>query len=112
MTFASDDVPITELAAAAPRKRGLTVEGPTDADILPDDMRHHVAYLVTYHDQGDLPVRILTERTAAAITIGANAPFPTLATGLACTVAWQGSADRALCLPLSDCSPLTAQKGH
>ncbi|WP_306192831.1 MULTISPECIES: PdxA family protein [unclassified Streptomyces] len=106
--FGDDDKLITEPAVTALRERGVTVEGPTGADILLGGARDHDAYLAMYHDQGHIPVKTLAGRTAAAVTIGAGAPFSSVGHGPAFDIAGQGSADpsavlAALRLLASDC---------
>ncbi|MEU8756354.1 4-hydroxythreonine-4-phosphate dehydrogenase PdxA [Streptomyces chartreusis] len=91
--FGEDDRLITEPAVAALRQRGVTAEGPTGADILLGGGRYHDAYLAMYHDQGHIPVKVLAGRTAAAVTIGAGAPFSSVGHGPAFDIAGRGSAD-------------------
>ncbi|WP_078962782.1 PdxA family protein [Streptomyces sp. TP-A0875] len=91
--FGTDDQEITEPAVAALRERGLRAEGPAGADILLGGERDYDAYLAMYHDQGHIPVKTLAGRTAAAVTIGAGAPFSSVGHGPAFDIAGHGVAD-------------------
>ncbi|WP_079127661.1 PdxA family dehydrogenase [Streptomyces sp. TP-A0874] len=91
--FGTGDQEITEPAVLAMRERGLRAEGPTGADILLGGERDHDAYLAMYHDQGHIPIKTLAGRTAAAVTIGAGAPFASVGHGPAFDIAGRGAAD-------------------
>lgn len=91
--FGEDDSRVTEPAVAALRDRGVRVDGPTGADILLGGDRDADAYLAMYHDQGHIPIKTLAGRTAAAVTIGAGAPFASVGHGPAFDIAGQGIAD-------------------
>ncbi|MEU8733650.1 4-hydroxythreonine-4-phosphate dehydrogenase PdxA [Streptomyces tendae] len=91
--FGDDDELVTEPAVAALLEHGVTAEGPVGADILLGGIRDHDAYLAMYHDQGHIPVKVLAGRSAAAVTIGAGAPFASVGHGPAFDIAGQGSAD-------------------
>ncbi|MDP9888618.1 PdxA family dehydrogenase [Pseudarthrobacter enclensis] len=91
--FGEDDSRVTEPAVAALRDRGVRVDGPTGADILLGGDRDADAYLAMYHDQGHIPIKTLAGRTAAAVTIGAGAPFASVGHGPAFNIAGQGIAD-------------------
>lgn len=91
--FGEDDSRVTEPAVAALRERGVRVDGPTGADILLGGDRDADAYLAMYHDQGHIPIKTLAGRTAAAVTIGAGAPFASVGHGPAFNIAGQGIAD-------------------
>ncbi|EPD54405.1 PdxA family dehydrogenase [Streptomyces sp. HGB0020] len=91
--FGDDDKLITEPAVATLREHGVRADGPTGADILLGGPRDHDAYLAMYHDQGHIPVKILAGRTAAAVTIGAGAPFSSVGHGPAFDIAGRGGAD-------------------
>lgn len=91
--FGDDDSRVTEPAVAALRARGIRVDGPTGADVLLGGNRDADAYLAMYHDQGHAPVKALAGRTAAAVTIGAGAPFSSVGHGPAFDIAGQDIAD-------------------
>lgn len=91
--FGEDDSRVTEPAVVALRDRGVRVDGPTGADILLGGDRDADAYLAMYHDQGHIPIKTLAGRTAAAVTIGAGAPFASVGHGPAFNIAGQGIAD-------------------
>jgi 4-hydroxythreonine-4-phosphate dehydrogenase len=96
--FGTDDQEITEPAVATLRERGLRAEGPTGADILLGGKRDCDAYLAMYHDQGHIPIKTLAGRTAAAVTIGAGAPFSSVGHGPAFDIAGRGVADPSAAL--------------
>nr|WP_246331048.1 4-hydroxythreonine-4-phosphate dehydrogenase PdxA [Saccharopolyspora hordei] len=91
--FGRDDQEVVVPAVAALRERGLDVDGPTGADVLLGGDRDHDAYLAMYHDQGHIPVKTLAGRRAAAVTIGAGAPFSSVGHGPAFDIAGRGIAD-------------------
>ncbi|MBS0338416.1 MAG: 4-hydroxythreonine-4-phosphate dehydrogenase PdxA [Proteobacteria bacterium] len=91
--FGDEDQQVTEPAVAALRERGLDIVGPTGADILLGGERDCDAYLAMYHDQGHVPIKTLAGRTAAALTIGAGAPFSSVGHGPAFDIAGSGIAD-------------------
>lgn len=96
--FGEDDSRVTEPAVAALRDRGVRVDGPTGADILLGGDRDADAYLAMYHDQGHTPIKTLAGRTAAAVTIGAGAPFASVGHGPAFDIAGQDIADQSAVL--------------
>ncbi|WP_445281887.1 PdxA family dehydrogenase [Streptomyces sp. DSM 118148] len=109
--FGDDDKLVTEPAVAALRELGVPAEGPVGADILLGGARHHDAYLAMYHDQGHIPVKVLAGRTAAAVTIGAGAPFASVGHGPAFDIAGQGNADPGAVLAALRLLAPTVQEG-
>ena len=109
--FGAEDRRITEPAVAALRGQGVAAEGPTGADILLGGARDHDAYLAMYHDQGHIPIKALAGRSAAAVTIGAGAPFSSVGHGPAFDLAGQGSADPSAVLAALRLLDPTVQEG-
>jgi 4-hydroxythreonine-4-phosphate dehydrogenase len=91
--FGEDDSRVTEPAVDALRAQGVHVDGPSGADVLLGGDRGADAYLAMYHDQGHIPIKAVAGRTAAAVTIGAGAPFASVGHGPAFDIAGQDVAD-------------------
>src|SRR6185437_11841603 len=64
-----DDERITKPAVAELRKRGLSIDGPIGADLLLSQRRHDV-YLAMFHDQGHIPIKLISPLRASAMTLG------------------------------------------
>ena len=77
-----------------PSHRGvkLLTDGPTGADVLLAN-RKHDGYLAMYHDQGHVPVKLISPRQASAVTIGAGILFSSVGHGSAHDIAGRGIAD-------------------
>ena len=90
--FGDDDQRITEPAAAMARAGGIHVDGPAGADVLLAS-RKHDAYVAMYHDQGHVPVKLISPRTASAVAIGAPVVFSSVGHGSAHDIAGRGIAD-------------------
>jgi 4-hydroxy-L-threonine phosphate dehydrogenase PdxA len=90
--FGDDDERITKPAAAALRARGITVDGPVGADLLLSQRRHDF-YLAMFHDQGHIPIKLISPLRASALTIGTPILFASVAHGCAFDIAGKGVAD-------------------
>ncbi|WP_375002389.1 PdxA family protein [Aeromicrobium sp. CTD01-1L150] len=90
--FGDADLRISGPAAEQLRAAGIDITDPTGADVLLGDPQCD-GYLAMYHDQGHIPVKLLAGRRAAAVTIGAGAPFSSVGHGPAFDIAGRGAAD-------------------
>jgi 4-hydroxy-L-threonine phosphate dehydrogenase PdxA len=90
--FGDEDERITEPAARLLRAAGIVVEGPTGADLLLGQRRCDV-YLAIFHDQGHIPIKLLSPLRASALTIGTDILFSSVGHGCAFDIAGQGFAD-------------------
>ena len=92
--FGDDDERITKPAVAELRRLGVQVDGPVGADLMLAQRRHD-AYLAMFHDQGHIPVKLLSPLRASALAIGVPILFSSVAHGCAHDIAGQGLADPA-----------------
>ncbi|SJZ32544.1 4-hydroxythreonine-4-phosphate dehydrogenase [Enhydrobacter aerosaccus] len=90
--FGDEDERITKPAAAALRARGVAVDGPVGADLLLSERRHDF-YLAMFHDQGHIPIKLISPLRASALTIGVPILFASIAHGCAFDIAGKGIAD-------------------
>jgi 4-hydroxy-L-threonine phosphate dehydrogenase PdxA len=90
--FGDDDERVTKPAVAELRKRGLVVEGPVGGDLLLSQRQHDV-YLAMFHDQGHIPIKLISPLRASAMTIGVPVLFASVAHGCAFDIAGKGLAD-------------------
>jgi 4-hydroxy-L-threonine phosphate dehydrogenase PdxA len=90
--FGDDDERITKPAVAELRKRGLSIDGPIGADLLLSQRKHDV-YLAMFHDQGHIPIKLISPLRASAMTIGVPVLFASVAHGCAFDIAGKGVAD-------------------
>lgn len=90
--FGDDDERITKPAVDTLQAQGVVVDGPLGADVLLA-ARTHTGYVALYHDQGHVPVKVLSGRTSIAMTIGAGVPFCSVGHGAAFDIAGNGTAD-------------------
>jgi 4-hydroxy-L-threonine phosphate dehydrogenase PdxA len=90
--FGDDDERITKPAVAELNKRGFIIEGPVGADLLLSQRRHDV-YLAMFHDQGHIPIKLISPLRASAMTIGVPVLFASVAHGCAYDIAGKGVAD-------------------
>ena len=89
--FGDDDQRISEPAAAQVRSEGIKADGPIGADVLLAN-RKHDAYVAMYHDQGHVPVKLISPRVASAVAIGAPVVFSSVGHGSAHDIAGNGIA--------------------
>lgn len=90
--FGDADECITRPAAERLRAAGLLVDGPLGADALLADRRHDL-YVAMLHDQGHIPVKLLSPKQASALSIGADVILSSVGHGCAMDIAGQGIAD-------------------
>jgi len=90
--FGDDDQRITEPAVQRLRALGHQVEGPVGADVLLGQRRHD-AYLAMFHDQGHIPIKLLSPLRSSAMTIGTDILFSSVGHGCAHDIAGKGVAD-------------------
>lgn len=90
--FGDADERITRPAAERLRATGLQVDGPVGADALLADRRHDL-YVAMLHDQGHIPVKLLSPKQASALSIGADVILSSVGHGCAMDIAGQSIAD-------------------
>ena len=92
--FGDEDERVTKPAAERLRAEGLLVDGPLPADLVLSQRRHD-AYLAMFHDQGHIPIKLLSPLRATSLTLGTPIVFASVAHGCAHDIAGSGSADPA-----------------
>jgi 4-hydroxy-L-threonine phosphate dehydrogenase PdxA len=92
--FGDHDERITKPAVAELRRRGIEADGPIGADLLLAQ-RKHDAYLAMFHDQGHIPVKLLSPLRSSALSIGTPVLFSSVGHGCAYDIAGKGVADPA-----------------
>lgn len=90
--FGDDDTRATAPAVAMLREQGVDAHGPAGADALLASRRHD-AYLAMYHDQGHVPIKLLSPNRASALAIGTSVLFSSVGHGCAFDIAGRGCAD-------------------
>jgi 4-hydroxy-L-threonine phosphate dehydrogenase PdxA len=90
--FGDDDNRITMPAVQRLRELGIDASGPTGADLLLGQRRHDV-YLAMFHDQGHIPIKLLSPLRASALSIGTGLLFSSVGHGSAFDIAGKGVAD-------------------
>jgi 4-hydroxy-L-threonine phosphate dehydrogenase PdxA len=90
--FGDEDERITKPAVARLRTLGIAADGPMGADLLLGQ-RKHDAYLAMFHDQGHIPIKLLSPLRASALSIGAGVLFSSVGHGSAFDIADKGEAD-------------------
>jgi len=90
--FGDEDERITRPAVARLRALGIAADGPFGADLLLGQ-RKHDAYLAMFHDQGHIPIKLLSPLRASALSIGAGVLFSSVGHGSAFDIAGKGVAD-------------------
>lgn len=92
--FGDDDERITKPAIERLRALGVAADGPAGADVLLSQRSHDV-YLAMFHDQGHIPVKLLSPLRASALSIGTPVLFSSVAHGCAYDIAGRGVADHS-----------------
>lgn len=92
--FGTDDERVTKPAAARLKAAGLDVSGPAGADLMISERRHD-GYVVMFHDQGHIPIKLLSPRRASALAIGTPVVFSSVGHGCAYDIAGKGVAEPA-----------------
>jgi 4-hydroxy-L-threonine phosphate dehydrogenase PdxA len=90
--FGDEDERITKPAVERLRALGIAVDGPVGADLLLGQRKHDV-YLAMFHDQGHIPIKLLSPLRASALSIGAGVLFSSVGHGSAFDIAGKGMAD-------------------
>jgi 4-hydroxy-L-threonine phosphate dehydrogenase PdxA len=90
--FGDDDQAINVAAVSRLRKMGYAVDGPAGADVMLSQ-RNHDVYLAMYHDQGHIPIKLLSPTTASAMSVGSSILFSSVGHGCAYDIAGRGVAD-------------------
>jgi 4-hydroxy-L-threonine phosphate dehydrogenase PdxA len=90
--FGDDDQAVNVPAVARLREMGYVVDGPAGADVMLAQRKHDV-YLAMYHDQGHIPIKLLSPVTASAISVGSSIVFSSVGHGCAFDIAGHGVAD-------------------
>lgn len=89
--FGQEDRAITEPAAALLRAEGFDITGPAGGDMLLA-ARSHDLYVAIFHDQGHIPIKLLSPQRASALSIGADVILSSVGHGSAMDIAGQGVA--------------------
>src|SRR5579862_294626 len=89
-----EDEDVTKPAVAELRARGIAADGPTGGDLMLSQRRHDV-YLAMFHDQGHIPMKLLSPLRSSALTIGTPVLFSSVGHGCAYDIAGKGVADAA-----------------
>jgi 4-hydroxy-L-threonine phosphate dehydrogenase PdxA len=92
--FGEEDARLIAPAIAAWQDKDAEISGPHGADVL-FGARAHDIYLAMYHDQGHIPVKVASPKSAAAMSIGTPILFSTVAHGTAYDIAGTGRADES-----------------
>jgi 4-phospho-D-threonate 3-dehydrogenase / 4-phospho-D-erythronate 3-dehydrogenase len=81
-------------AVEVARSQGIVIDGPLPPDtaFLPERRRETDAYICMYHDQGLIPLKMLSFDTAINITLGLPILRTSVDHGTAYDIAWQGKA--------------------
>jgi len=90
--FGDEDERITKPAVARLRAEGIAADGPIGADLLLSQRKHDF-YLAMFHDQGHIPIKLISPLRASALTIGVPVLFASVAHGSAFDIAGKGVAD-------------------
>ena len=90
--FGDEDERITKPAVARLKAEGIAADGPVGADLLLSQRKHDF-YLAMFHDQGHIPIKLLSPLRASALTIGVPVLFASVAHGCAFDIAGKGVAD-------------------
>jgi 4-hydroxythreonine-4-phosphate dehydrogenase len=91
--FGDDATRVTLPAVEQLRARGLDVHGPVGADLMLSRREGFDAFVAMYHDQGHMPVKLLADRGASALSIVADTLFSGVGHGAAFDIAGKGEAD-------------------
>jgi 4-hydroxy-L-threonine phosphate dehydrogenase PdxA len=90
--FGDEDERITKPAVARLKEKDIAADGPIGADLLLSQRKHDV-YLAMFHDQGHIPIKLISPLRASALTIGVPVLFASVAHGCAFDIAGKGVAD-------------------
>lgn len=90
--FGPEDAQITYPAVRQLQAEGYDVSGPVGGDVLLANRAHDV-YLAIFHDQGHIPMKLISPRSACALSVGAPQLFSSVGHGSSHDIAGQGKAD-------------------
>ena len=90
--FGNEDNRITAPAVAKLRDLGVLVDGPVGGDVMLSQRKHDV-YLAMFHDQGHIPMKLLSPLRSSALSIGTPVLFSSVGHGCAHDIAGKGVAD-------------------
>ena len=90
--FGDDDDRITTPAVARLKTLGVLADGPAGGDVMLSQRKHDV-YLAMFHDQGHIPVKLLSPLRSSALSIGTPVLFSSVGHGSAHDIAGKGVAD-------------------
>jgi 4-hydroxy-L-threonine phosphate dehydrogenase PdxA len=90
--WGKEDENITKPAVAELRKRGVAADGPVGGDLMLSQRKHDV-YLAMFHDQGHIPMKLVSPLRSSALTIGTPVLFSSVGHGCAYDIAGKGVAD-------------------
>ena len=71
---------------------GVDASGPVGADVMLSQRKHDV-YLAMFHDQGHIPMKLLSPLRSSALSIGTPVLFSSVGHGSAHDIAGKGVAD-------------------
>jgi 4-hydroxythreonine-4-phosphate dehydrogenase len=106
--FGHEDQAIIAPAISRWKHRGHDVSGPHPADAVLAKRAHDV-YLAMYHDQGHIPVKVMSPNAGVAMSVGTPVLFSSVAHGSAYDIAGQGKADETA---LATAVMLVAEQFH
>ena len=90
--FGDDDDRITLPAVARLKELGVLADGPLGADVMLSQRKHDV-YLAMFHDQGHIPMKLMSPLRSSALSIGTPVLFSSVGHGSAHDIAGKGVAD-------------------
>ena len=89
--FGPEDQERVRPAVMQLRQLGIRVDGPMGADMLLADRKHDL-YVAMFHDQGHIPVKLLSPQAGSAVSIGAKVLLASTGHGSAMDIAGKGLA--------------------
>jgi 1,2-dihydroxy-3,5-cyclohexadiene-1,4-dicarboxylate dehydrogenase len=89
--FGKEDRAITAPAAAQLIEEGYNITGPAGGDVLLAS-RAHDLYVAIFHDQGHIPIKLISPQRASAVSIGAEVILSSVGHGCAMDIAGKGIA--------------------
>ncbi len=92
--FGDEDDQVTGPVADTLRAAGLDIIGPYGGDLLLSQ-RDCDVYVAMFHDQGHIPIKLLSVRHSTAFAVGAGILFASVGHGSAPDIAGQNRADAA-----------------
>ena len=109
--FGPEDAAITEPAGAQWRAQGHDIPGPAGGDLLLG-ARAHDLYVAIFHDQGHIPVKLLSPQRASAWSVGGDVILSSVGHGSAMDIAGKGVASaRAMIETVALLGHVTAAAG-